>query len=165
MASSTTPTPPMPADWTASGACTSGSTEHLKGATRRECGGAATTSTPRAERNRDGRDADARRMDDVDGMDTDAGTDMARRRGVFPRHVDRNDGGDDAPVAAPNAAALPPGCWENRRDASRSADRARGRGLLLRLDRVRNGSFSARRRASGDRDAAPGAGARRTDRG
>src|SRR6516225_249919 len=35
----------MRADWTASGACTSGSTAHPRGATRRACGGAATTST------------------------------------------------------------------------------------------------------------------------
>src|SRR2546426_1133531 len=50
MASSTTPIPPMRADWTASGACTSGSTAHPRGATRRASGGAATTSTTRAER-------------------------------------------------------------------------------------------------------------------
>ena len=35
----------------------------------------------------DGRDADARRLDDVDGVDADARTDVARRRGVVPRHV------------------------------------------------------------------------------
>src|SRR5437867_13451138 len=107
----------MRADWTASGACTSGSTAPPRGATRRAPGGAATTSTTRAERNRrcrgatagleisrrmaserasqlaffgvsallfaasaavtivwvrvhvgDGRDADARRLDDVDGV-------------------------------------------------------------------------------------------------
>src|SRR5262252_4892591 len=39
----------MPAGWTASGGCTSGSTAHPKGATRRESGGADTTSTSRAE--------------------------------------------------------------------------------------------------------------------
>src|SRR5512132_1143961 len=114
--------PPMRADWTASGACTSGSTAPPRGATRRACGGAATTSTTSAEpsrgcrwRNRgtgdltthgfrasfpasllrrlgaalrrqrggddrlvrvhvgDGRDADARRLDDVDGLDADVG--------------------------------------------------------------------------------------------
>ena len=50
-------------------------------------------------------------------------------------------------------------------NAARWADRARWHGLLLRVDRVRNGHFSAGRRAGGDRDAAAGAGARRTDRG
>jgi len=51
-ASSTTRIPPMRADWTASGACTSGSTAHPRGATRRAFGGAATTSTTRPERSR-----------------------------------------------------------------------------------------------------------------
>src|SRR4051812_20772904 len=40
----------MRADWTAFGACTSGLTAHPRGATRRACGGAATTSTTRAKR-------------------------------------------------------------------------------------------------------------------
>src|SRR4030095_10696153 len=47
-ASPTTRIPPMRADWTASGACTSGSTARPGDATRRGSGGAATTST-RAE--------------------------------------------------------------------------------------------------------------------
>src|SRR5438477_9566784 len=176
----------MRADWTASGACTSGSTAPPGAATRRGSGGAATTSTRRAERSRgcrwrdrgtgdptthgfragfpasgswrlgaalrgqrrgddrlvrvhvgDGRDADARRLDDVDGVDANARTDVARRRGVFPWHVGRDDGGDDAAVPGPNAVALPTGRWQDGRDAARSADRARGRGLLRRLDRVR----------------------------
>src|SRR6267143_5310797 len=42
----------MRVDWTDSGACTSGSTAPPRGATRRASGGAATTSTPRAERSR-----------------------------------------------------------------------------------------------------------------
>src|SRR5574342_130310 len=112
----TTPIPPMRAGWTASGACTNGSTAPPRGATRRASGGAATTSTASAEQRRgcrgatagtgdltthgfrasvpasllqrlsaalrrlhgtddrlvrvhfgDGRDADARRQDDVDG--------------------------------------------------------------------------------------------------
>src|SRR5437879_3934819 len=204
----------MRADWTASGACTSGSTAPPEDATRRASGGAATTSTTRAERSPgcrgvtaepeisrrmafrasfppsvfgrlsaalrcqrgghdrlvrvhvgDGRDAYARRLDDVDGVDADAPTDVARRRGVVPWHVGCDDGGDDAAVLGPNAVALPLGRWQDRRDAPRWADRARGRGLLLRLDRFRNGRFSAGRRAGGDRDAAAGAGARRTDRG
>src|SRR5947208_1488908 len=40
----------MRGDWTASGACTSGLTAHPRGATRRASGGAATTSTTRADR-------------------------------------------------------------------------------------------------------------------
>jgi hypothetical protein len=32
----------------------------------------------------DGRDADARRLDDVDGVDADARTDVVRRRGIVP---------------------------------------------------------------------------------
>src|SRR6266498_1408928 len=53
MASCIKPIPPMRADWTASGACTSGSTAHPRGATRRASGGAAATSTTSAERRRD----------------------------------------------------------------------------------------------------------------
>src|SRR6266850_2209385 len=189
----------MRVDWTASGACSSGSTAHPRGATRRLRGGASTTSTTKAERSRHGfrasfpagvlwrlsaalrwqrggndrlvrvhvgdeRDADARRLDDVDGVDADGRTDVVRRRGVVPWHVGRDDGGNDAAVLGPNAVALPPGCWQDRR-APRLADRARGRGVLLRLDRVRNRRFSAGRRAGCGRDAAAGAGARRTDRG
>src|SRR5207253_9720363 len=48
---SPTPIPPARAEWTASGVCSSGSSAPLKGATRRPPGGAATTSTTRAERN------------------------------------------------------------------------------------------------------------------
>src|ERR1700675_3166749 len=135
-----------------------------KGPTRRAAGGAATTSTTRAERSRgcfgatagpeisrarlpselpcrrflasqpalrcqrggnelvrvhvgDVRDADARRLDDVDGVDADARTDVDRRRGVVPWHVGRDDGGDDAAVPGPDAVAVPPGRWEGRRDA------------------------------------------------
>src|SRR2546428_3606583 len=116
----------MRADWTASGPCTSGSTAHPRGATRRACGGAATTSTTRDER------------------DVDVRTDMARRGGVVPCHVGRDDGGDDAAVSDPDAVALPSG-------RPRLADRARRRGLLLRLDGVRNGRLSARPRAGAPR--------------
>src|SRR5260370_348290 len=142
----------MRADWTASGACTSGSTARPWDATKRASGGAATTSTTRAERSRhdfrasfpasllrrlgaalrrqrggddrlvrvhvgDGRDADARRLDDVDGVDADARTDVARRRGVVPRHMGRDDGSDDAAILDANAVALPPGRWQDMRDA------------------------------------------------
>src|SRR5215217_85274 len=40
----------MRVDWTASGACTSGSTVHPRGATRQASGGAATTSMTSAEK-------------------------------------------------------------------------------------------------------------------
>src|SRR5713101_8354114 len=132
----------MRADWTASGACTSGSTAHPGGATRRASGCAATTSTTRAERRRgcrgatagleipaslfwrlsaalrcqrgghdrlvrvhvgDGRDADARRLDDVDGVDADARTDVARRRGVGPWHEPTRTGAAVFRTAAPGA--------------------------------------------------------------
>src|SRR5437773_2469768 len=99
----------MHAAWTASGGCTSGSTAPPRGATRRASGGAATTSTTRDEHN-----ADAR-------------THRARRGGVVPGHVGRDDGRDDAAVPGPDAPALPPR-WP------RPDDRARGRRLLRRLD-------------------------------
>jgi hypothetical protein len=57
----------------------------------------------------DGRDADARRLDDGNGVDADARTDVARGRGVVPWHVGRDDGGDDAAVLGPDAVALSPG--------------------------------------------------------
>src|SRR5262249_18701812 len=123
----------MPAGWMVSGACISGWTARPRDATRRACGGAATTNTTSAKprhgcrwRNRGtgdpathvfrasfparllrclgaalcyqrggndrlvhihvggGRDADARRLDDVDGVDADARTDVARDGGVVP---------------------------------------------------------------------------------
>src|SRR5260221_9452123 len=136
----------MRADWTASGACTSGWAAPPGGATRRAAsGGAATTSTTSAKRSLgcrgatggtgdltthgfrasfpasllrrlgaalrcqrggddrlgrihvgDGRDADARRLDDVDGVDADARADGARPRGVLPPHLGRDDGSNDA---------------------------------------------------------------------
>src|SRR2546427_3774736 len=116
----------MRADWTASGACTSGSTAPPRGATRRASGGAATTSTTPQERN------------------ADAGTHRAGRGGVVPGHVGRDDGRDDAAVPGPDALALPPG-------RPRPDDRARGRRLLRRLDRLRDGRLLARRRAAAPR--------------
>src|SRR5438094_8200322 len=77
----------------------------------------------------DGRDADGRRLDDVDGVDADARTDVARRRGVVPRHVDRDDGRDDAAVVDADAVALSRSCrqYTRWRHGPRLADRARGR--------------------------------------
>src|SRR5215203_1045651 len=93
MASSITRTPLMRADWMVYGACTNGSIGRRRGATRRACGFVAGTSTQResphdfqfAVRDQcdchdrlgqlhggDGGHADARWLDDVDGMDADA---------------------------------------------------------------------------------------------
>src|SRR2546430_15152007 len=111
----------MRADWTACGACTSGSTAPPRGATRRASGGAAMTSTTRDEH-----DANAR-------------TDMASRRGVVPWHVDRDDGGDDAAVLGPNAVALPPARSSRRRHSAlrsvrvRAQPGRRGRRLQCRM--------------------------------
>src|SRR5262249_3892396 len=170
----------MRADLTGSGACTSGSTarpgDATKRSTKRACGGAATTTTTSAEpgslrrrlraalrrqRGRDnrlvrvhvgdGRNADARRLDDVDGVDADARTELAGRRGVVSRHVDPDDGGDDAAIPRADAVALPPG-GRNGRGAPRSADRTGGRGLLPCLDRGRNGGLPAGCRAGDARN-------------
>ena len=62
----------------------------------------------------DGRDADARRLDDVDGVDADVRTDMARRRDVVPRHVGRDDGRDDAAILRPCVVALSRGARQDR---------------------------------------------------
>src|SRR5437879_13886316 len=97
----------MRADWTASGGCTSGSIAPPRDATRRASGGAATTSTTRDEH-----DADVR-------------TDMARRGGVVPGHVGRDDGRDDAAVPGPDALALPPS--RPRPDDRRSEERRVGK--------------------------------------
>ncbi len=55
----------------------------------------------------DERDADARRLDNVNGVDADARTDVARGHGVVPRHVGRDDDGDDAAMPSANVVALP----------------------------------------------------------
>jgi len=47
----------------------------------------------------DGRDADARRLDDFDGLDADAVPDVALRRHVVPYNVGHDDGGEDAAVS------------------------------------------------------------------
>jgi hypothetical protein len=56
----------------------------------------------------DWRDADAWRLDDVDGVDADADawTDMVRCRSIVPRHIGRDDDGFSAsPTSPPGAAA------------------------------------------------------------
>lgn len=55
------------------------------------------------------RDADARRLDDVDGMDADAWAYMAGRRFIIHWHVGSDDGGDDAAVVRAHTVALSPG--------------------------------------------------------
>ncbi len=57
----------------------------------------------------DGRDADARRLDHVDGVDADARTDVDRCRNVVPWYVGHDDGSDDAAVLGPDVVALSPG--------------------------------------------------------
>jgi hypothetical protein len=52
--------------------------------------------------------------------------------------VGRDDPGDAAAIPGPNAVTLPPGRRRGRPDATGSADRAGGQGLLLRVDPVRN---------------------------
>src|SRR5215831_21037653 len=87
MASSITLIPPMRADWTASGACTSGSTAPPRGATRRASGGAATTSTTGAERSRK---EISRRINARTGISA-RGSEAARRIDVMPT-ITTNDG-------------------------------------------------------------------------
>src|SRR5262245_19270085 len=192
----------MRAEWTVSGACTSGSTVPPRDATRRASGGATMTSTTSTERREitthgfratfttsllrplraalrrqrgaddrlvpvhvgHGTDVDARRLDDVDGLDADARTDLAGRRGIVPRHVGCDDDGDDAAVLDPDVVALPTGPCHDGREAL-PPERTRWRGLLLRLDCAGNCYLSGGRRAVGDRNAATDARARRTDRG
>jgi len=97
----------------------------------------------------DGRDADAWRLDDVDGMDAN----YPDRRGPGPRRPFLGMWvvmmvAMMLPSLVPMLWRYPPCRWQDTRDAPRPADRARGRGLLLRLDRARNGRFfSAGRRA------------------
>src|SRR6185436_15043505 len=83
----------MRADWTASGACTSGSTAPTRGATRRASGGAATTSTTSAERRRGCRGATAETEDlTTHGFRASTPVSLLRRLGAALR---RQRGGDD----------------------------------------------------------------------
>jgi len=79
-----------------------------------------------------------------DGRDTDAGRltypwlrfqcadqDVAPRRGVVHRHVDRNDGGDDAAIPGPDAMALPSDRRQVGQAAPESADSGGGRGYVF----------------------------------
>src|ERR1700722_3370506 len=73
----------------------------------------------------DGGYADAGWLDDVNGVDADARTDMAWRRRIIPGYVDRDDGSHDAAMLGANAMALPPGGGWDRSDASRLANSTR----------------------------------------
>lgn len=44
-------------------------------------------------------------MENVDGVDADAWTDLAGRSSVISRHVDNHDASDDAAVRDPDAPA------------------------------------------------------------
>src|SRR5437763_326757 len=159
MASSTTPIPPMRADWTGSGACTSGPTAHPRGATRRASGCAATTSTTRAERSRGCRGAAA-------------GLEISRRM-ASERASQQAFFGVSARLFAASAALttlwcasmsamgeLPmPGGWtmsmawnaDTRTDVAGGARNAAPLRLALALSRFSERSFDVRhRRAAGD---------------
>src|SRR5581483_2110790 len=74
----------------------------------------------------------------VDDMDADAWTDMAYRRGVVPGDVDRDDDGDDAAIFVAHASAIPPWSCQDTSNTPDPADCARGGGVLLGLDWLRN---------------------------
>ena len=97
----------------------------------------------------DGRDVDAGWLVDVDGVDANARTDVARLWSVIPGHVGRDDGSDDAAVLGADALALPPGRGHEGRKTPGLADLRSGRWLLLCLDRVRDSHLSGRRRSGG----------------
>jgi hypothetical protein len=78
----------------------------LGGALRHQCGG--NDRLVRLDVG-DGGYADAGWLDDVNGVDADARTDVAWRRGIIPGHVDRDDGSHDAAMLGAKAMALPPG--------------------------------------------------------
>ena len=71
---------------------------------------------------------------------------MPRQTWSVPRRlssdVDGDDGRDDAAIPGTHAVALPPGRWQDRRDAPGSAHRAGGRGVLPGVDRIWNGRLS-----------------------
>src|ERR1041385_7079267 len=96
---------------------------------------------------------------DVDGVDAAAGAAMAGRRGVVPRHVGRDDDGDDAAVPDPDAVAPSRGDGpDGRRRPSGPVGRAGRPRILLRVGGVRGRGLSAGSRVGGGRDEAGGAG-------
>src|ERR1035441_7552420 len=104
------------------------------------------------------RNGNAWRLDNVHDLDADAWTILDGVGGDVPADVADDDGRHDGPLLGSHAAALSERCGQERRDAPRAADHTRGRGLLLRLDRVRCGRFRYRYRAGGGRGGAAGGG-------
>src|SRR6185312_5621848 len=84
----------------------------------------------------DGRDVHARRLDDVDDVDANAGTGMVRGRGVIPWHVGRDDGDDDVAFSGADVGALPTGCRPDC--APGPADSTGGVGVFPGVERHRN---------------------------
>ncbi len=113
---------------------------------------------------RKGRSGDARRLDDVDGVDADAAPNLTWQRGVVLQHVDGHDGRDDAAILDADALALSRGRRQERRAAPGSADNARWRRVFLGVGGDWRRGISRRRCAGGDRNATAGAGRRRPDR-
>src|SRR5438552_3490038 len=204
----------MRAEWTASGACSSGSTAPPRGATRRAPGGAATTSTTRAERSRGCRGATAgleisRRMVSerasrraflgVSALLFAASTAVtivwyasmsAMREMPMPGGWTMSMAWTRMPGQSwPGAAvaflgmwvvmmvammlpSLVPMLWRYRQAVGRTGETRLGRltalvgvGYFFVWTVFGIAAFSAGRRAGGDRDAAAGAGAHRTDGG
>jgi predicted metal-binding membrane protein len=101
----------------------------------------------------DGRDAHARRLDDVDDLDANARTDLGSA--PLPSFL-----GMWVMMMASMMPSLVPMLWRYYHVAGGWARRgrpltARGRGLFLRVDRAPVGCLSTRRRARGARDQRP----------
>jgi hypothetical protein len=74
---------------------------------------------------------------------------------VVPRHVGRDDGGDDAPLGGAGVVALPAGRRGMRWHAALVVDDDRDGGISRRLDRSRGRGAAVARRVTGERRAAP----------
>src|SRR5579864_5195839 len=72
----------------------------------------------------DGRDADARRLDDVDGVDAAGWTDLAGSYDIIRWHVVRDDGGNDAALVGADTVSLSRAARQGKRNAPELADRA-----------------------------------------
>ena len=70
----------------------------------------------------DGWNGNAGRLDHVDGMDANAGTDLGRGGGSLPWNVDCDDGGNDAAIIRANTVAISRSRSSRRRNAQQSAD-------------------------------------------
>jgi ATP-dependent DNA helicase RecQ len=95
----------------------------------------------------DGRDADARRLNDVHAVDADARPDMVRRRGVVRRHVDRHDVRDAIDVAELNRRGIASRALHSmmsadaRREAAGDVRAGRVRLLYIAPERFASGSL------------------------